>query len=364
MGTTDGRESRGLADRLFQEPFRFDFFQAVRVLERLAHELAGTEDDPRRRHFPVGQDHPPEQEAVRFRAGPSLSFPSSAVVQCRPLDDEAISQPLAEMVVSFMGLIGPSGVLPHHYTSLLMRRIRIKDFALRDFLDLFHHRVIALFYRSWVKYRLPFAYERSKLEDAGKEDLITWALYCLVGLGTGGLRQRLEIDDEAFLYYAGHFAHFPRSAVVLESILVDYFGLPIQLCQLQGQWLQIDVDEQASMPTPVHPRGLNNELGRNLVVGDRVWDIQSKFRLRIGPLTYAQFQRFLPNGDALKPLCQMVRKYVGPEFDFDVQLVLRADEVPATQAGKKKSQLGWNTWVRRGKYPRDADDAIFSLESI
>src|SRR5581483_8630178 len=107
---------------------------------------------------------------------------------------------------------------PPHYTTLLVRRVRAKDFALRDFLDLFHHRTVSLFYRAWEKYRLPFAYERSRADGPGAEDLCTFVLYCLVGLGTGGLRGRLDVNDEAFLYYGGHFAHFPRCAVSLEAM--------------------------------------------------------------------------------------------------------------------------------------------------
>jgi len=268
------------------------------------------------------------------------------------------------MVVSFMGVTGPTGVLPYHYTALLLRRIREKDFALRDFVDLFHHRAIALFYRAWVKYRLPFAYERAKLDPDTTEDLITWALYCLAGMGTGGLRGRLEVDDEVFLYYVGHFAHFPRSALVLEGLLADYFSLPIRVLQHQGQWLQLSPGDRSVMPCPAHPKGLNNQLGVSLLAGERVWDIQSKFRLQVGPLTYVQFQRFMPNGDALRPLCQLTRTYVGPEFDFDVQLVLRAEEVPASQLGGNRSCLGWNTWIRTRVFTHPATDAVFCLDQI
>jgi type VI secretion system protein ImpH len=364
MATARGREGPGLSDQLFREPFNFDFFQAIRLLERLASE------DARFRNFLVGQDHP-EQEAVRFRSQPSLSFPPSSIIQIRPLTPDASSPskptPLAEMVVSFMGVVGPTGVLPYHYTALLLRRIRDKDFSLRDFLDLFHHRAISLFYRAGVKYRLPCVYERSKLESGPAEDAedrITGAFYCLTGMGTRGLRGRMDVADQALLFYGGHFAHFPRSASVLENMLADYFGLPVRVLQLQGQWLQLDPSEQAIMPSQANRLGQNNQLGVSMVVGDRVWDIQSKFRLQVGPLTYAQFQRFLPNGDALRPLCQLAHAYVGLEFDFDVQLLLRPDEVPASRAGGGRSRLGWNTWSRTGDFRSAVDDAVFSLSDI
>jgi type VI secretion system protein ImpH len=294
------------------------------------------------------------------------------------------------MVVTFLGLTGASGVLPYHYTALLLRRVRLKDQALRDFLDLFHHRLLSLFYRAWEKYRLPFAYERSRLASRGRkppeasladtppmayapgspaegQDPATAALYCLVGMGTAGLRGRLAFDDEALLYYAGHFAHAPSSAVALECVLEDYFAMPVRIQQAHGQWLALDREDQALMPSEVHPQGQNNQLGLDVVIGERVWDIQSKFRVRVGPLSYRQFRALMPNGDGLRPLCHLVRTYAGAELDFDVQAVLAPAEVPWCRLGSEAggaAYLGWNTWVRCEAFTDAVEDAVFSLEDV
>jgi type VI secretion system protein ImpH len=369
MAPESRRESLDVSAALFDQPERFEFFQAVRLLERIVRErLADGEHHP---SGAVGHDVPPERELVRFRALPALSFPTSSVVQVRQPpagSDGGGESPPTEMVVAFLGLTGPCGVLPQHYTALLLQRLRDKDFTLRDFLDLFHHRIVSLFYRAWEKYRLPFAHERFRLDPGEREvDLATWALYCLVGLGTAGLRGRLEVPDEAFLFYAGHFAHQPRSAVALECLLADYFAMPLRVEQLQGQWLPLDSEDQARMPGPGFPQGRNNRLGVDLVIGERVWDVQSKFRLRVGPLTFAQFRRLMPNGDGLRPLCQLTRTYVGLEFDFDVQVVLLPAEVPWCQLATGASEgayLGWNTWARSEAFHREVEDAVFALDSI
>jgi type VI secretion system protein ImpH len=355
--------SRQLAD----EPYRFAFFQAVRVLEHLARERLRAGLGPE--HLPIGSDNPPQRETVRLRALPAHTFPPAEVVSLKlhespPSAD--VAAPLAEMVVSFLGLTGPSGVLPHHYTQLLIDRIRQKDFALRDFLDLFHHRAISLFYRAWEKYRLPAAYERAALDpQAEHEDLFTRSLYCLVGFGTGRLRGRLAIRDAALVYYGGHFAHAPRNAAALESVLVDYFEVPVRVFQFQGRWLALSREDRSRTPSAGAPQGQNCQLGANVVVGHRVWSVENKFRVQLGPLTYEQFRRFLPRGDGLQPLAQLVRCYVGPEFDFDVQPVLQAAEVPPCRAGRDvpvRSQLGWNSWLRSRPMPRDAADAVFQHE--
>ena len=318
MAPEDGRKSAPLSEQLLREPFRFDFFQAVRLLERLCRERA--RDDARWPCAPPGQDHAPDRELVRFRTLASQSFPAAAISQIKQpqaRDGQGPLRPL-EMLVAFLGLTGPQGVLPRHYTTLLIQRLRHKDFALRDFLDLFNHRTISLFYRAWEKYRLPFTYERSQLDEAGALDLCTQSLYCLVGLGTGGLRGRLEIKDEAFLYYGGHFAHFPRCAVALEGMLEDYFAIPVRVEQAQGQWLTLEEADCSLLPDADSPEGRNNEVGESLIVGERVWDVQGSFRLRVGPLKYDQFRRYLPDGDGLSALYQMTRAYVGPELDFEI----------------------------------------------
>jgi type VI secretion system protein ImpH len=382
MASQGRPEGADLSERLLREPHRFSFFQAARLAELIARERAA--EDPRRPCGSVGRDSLPEEEAVRFRALVSLAFPGSEVAQVEAPNGAGRDTPAPlELVVSFLGLIGPNGVLPHHYTALILQRtLREKDFSLRDWFDVFGHRIVSQFYRAWEKYRLPFAFERFQLEVRGDadpltpgpsppkrgrgeevDDPVTWGLYCLVGLGTGGLRGRLEVPDAAFLYYAGQFAHMPRNATSLQALLEDYFGVPTEVRPLQGQWLMLSDEDTARI---AGRDGRNNQPGQTLIVGRRVWDVQSKFRVRVGPLSYADFRRLMPSGDGLRPLCQLARMYVGPELDFDVQPVLRAAEVPPCRLrwGGERSRLGWNTWVHSRPMTRDVDDAVFGLDEL
>lgn len=359
MATAHGGESPGLSMRLFREPHRYNVFQAVRLLQRWL----------RVTRQPVGHDFLPEQEAVRFRVPPSLNFAAAAVQQLRlpapnpNAPDGELLPP--EMIVTFLGLFGPRGVLPYHYTSLVLRRSRDKDTALRDWLDLFNHRLVSLFYRAWEKYRLPFTFEQAAL-TGGEPDPVTRGLFCLTGLGTPALRGRQDFPDLAFIYYAGHFAHYPRSAAALEGILTDYFDMPVHVLELQGYWLILEADDRAYLPDTCYRDGRNNVLGNDLVLGERVWDVQGRFRLQLGPLTYKQFRQFMPNGAGLRPLCQLTRTYVGPELSFDVQLILRPDEVPACRLGDDADPtfLGWNSWITSCPSGHARDDAVFSLDAI
>jgi type VI secretion system protein ImpH len=359
-----------VAEHLFAEGYDFRFFQAVRLLQLL---------DPARK--PVGRASLPREEAVRFCAHLSLAFPASDVYEVLPPGED---RPVTLMTVTFMGLTGPKGVLPSHYTELLLRldrdaRGEVRH-ALRAWLDLFNHRLISLFYRAWEKYRFPLAYERGETFKP-EPDPFTLCLYSIVGLGMRPLRGRLRvesaagegrqvlsrIDDLALLHYCGLLAQRPRSAVGLQALLEDYFGLPLQVLQFRGQWLRLDAANQSRLG------GGNSLLGVNVVAGERVWDVQSKLRLRLGTLRLFHFDAFLPDRSPVAArkafflLCHLARLYLGPDFDFDVQLVLHAADVPACRLAEGDGlgpRLGWNTWLCSRPATRDADDPVFEGETV
>jgi type VI secretion system protein ImpH len=353
---------------LAAEPYRFDFFQAVRLLRWAARERDESDSTASR---PVGHDYSPAEEVVRFRSLPSLSFPAAAIQKLEWAEEDRRSRP--EMHVTFLGLFGPMGVLPRHYTQLIVDRARNKDTALRDFFDLFNHRLISHFWRAWAKYHLPIAFEESQLAPAGpREDPFTTLLYSLIGLGVKGLRGRREILDTAFVHYAGHFSQARPQATSLVQIVGACFATGASVRQFQGQWLQLDFADRSRLPTARRgfdrPAASNNRLGVDVVVGERVWSVENRFRICLGPLSYRQFESFTPAGANLVPLAQLVRAYVGPEYDFDVQLVLRRDEVPSARLAAPGEaatcRLGWNCWTFSQPFTHDADDAAFSCEGL
>ncbi len=336
-----------------REPSRFDFFQAIRLLALASSVPSESETRSKRTHLA----HLPAEELVRLRAHVGHAFPASAVGSFAA-SSESEGAPVHEMTVTFMGLAGTGAVLPPHYTQLLIDRVREKDFALRDFLDLFNHRLIGQFYRAWERCHFFVGYESFRRGRTRDADSLTRMLFSLVGVGTSGLRDRQTIPDEALLYYAGHFAHRPRSAVGLEEIVADLFELPTEIKQFRGQWMHLSPADRTRLRS-----GGNNQLGVSALAGGRVWGIENKIRVRLGPLTYEQFQRFLPGRTAYTCLGQIVRFFVGPAFDFDLQLVLRRDEIPRCRLTRSAgSQLGWNTWLVHKAVTHDVDDAVFACE--
>jgi type VI secretion system protein ImpH len=338
MAAAGRRTDSLMKHQIVEHGYGFEFFQAVRVLERL---FPGRE--------PIGGTSHPSREVARFGIHVSLAFPASEIHEVVISDDE---DPQPAVLVNFFGLAGPSGVLPHHYTELLLERAYLKDRTLRDFLDLFNHRMISLFYRAWEKYRLPAAYERGN-------DACSAYLTNLVGFGTGGLRKRLTINDQVWLYYGGLLLQRPHCACNLEGMVRDYFGVPAEVRQFHGHWVRLGEENETRLNKQ------NQQLGFNAVLGSRVWDRQSKFRLRLGPIGLAAFERLLPGGYHHTPLMEMSRLFAGLEFDFDVQLVLKAAEVPACRlrTSGTGARLGWSSWLKTKPFARDAADTVLAGSS-
>lgn len=322
---------------LIEEPYRFEYFQAVRIINKLFSDRK-----------PVGTNALPSEEAVRFRSHVAFEFPPSEIHEIHePEADDGRSHPV-EMVQNFMGMVGVSGVLPTHYTELVLDRIRHRDTALWSFLDIFTHRAVSLFHRAWAKYRFPVGYERG-------DDSFTAYLFDLVGLGTAKLRGRMDVPDESLLPYGGLIAQQPHSANALESILSDYFGAPAKTGQFYGQWLQLNDDDRTKLGQA------NSRLGTETIIGARVWDQQSKFRVRLGPLEFRKFEAFLPDGTAHKALRSIVTFFTGIELDFDLQLVLKAKQVPGTvltTRAVRRPRLGWTSFLKTRAFERDDDQLV------
>lgn len=332
--------NKPLDQELFDEPYRFDFFQAVRLLEKLYPDKK-----------PVGREAMPDEEIVRFRSHISLNFPSSEINELSKTVDEFTDKEMNEMFINFMGMIGVSGVLPIHYTELAMDRIRYGDTTLWAFMDIFTHRAVSMFFRAWEKYRFPIAYERG-------DDDFTNFLFDFAGLGTDGLRGRMDFEDESLLPYLGLITQKPHSTVSVEQIISDYFGINAKIEQFFGQWIDLDKESITNLSLA------NSSLGVDALVGTRIWDQQSKFRLVLNDLSFKQFTAFLPDGTAHKPLKSIVRFMIGLEFDFDVQLILKAKEVPATiltTRAKRRPKLGWNSWLKSKPFENDADQVVLEI---
>lgn len=326
---------------LEKEPYCVQFFQAVRLLERLY---------PDRK--PVGLFVAPGMEVVQFSSVPTLAFPASEIQDLQQGKDGQL-----KMSVNFMGLSAAVGVLPHVYTEFLLERARFKDRSPAEFFDIFNHRMISLFYRGWQKYRFYIAYERTGAND----DAISARLLDLIGLGTESLTRRMDIADGACLYYVGLLSQRRPTAQGLKQLLEDYFEVKVGIEQFTGTWRRLP----AGNLTFLRDTGSFCErLGMGTIVGDEAWDQHGAITIRLGPLSFERYREFLPGGRANKELRAWLRMYTNREFDFVIQLVLERAEVPPMNlgdTGDAASRLGLVSWVKNRALDRDPDEATYWL---
>jgi type VI secretion system protein ImpH len=358
MPTADGREDPALIERLRQEPQAFDPLQALLILERYAafEEAAGRSE----RASPVGRDAHPAREVVRFVAETAMAFPASDLTSYR---EESGAQPV--LGVSFMGMHGPSGVMPYFYSELILTRIREKDTALAAFLDLFLHRAASFFLRAWTKYRLT---AQTPPDDTARDLLpaeagISGLIDAIIGFGTGGLIGRLAPPQTALRFYAGALAGNPRSAVVLEAVLSDYFSESIHVDTFSPHWHRLPVSEQ----TRLVPTGYCR-LGDEAVIGEKIMRPEGAYRIELGPLSYARFRMFLPDREPLRHLVHFARLFTGEALYFDVRLSLRKQDVPLLKLGDwgggDGPRLGWNTWASNLAAVEDKNDTLLSCDRV
>jgi type VI secretion system protein ImpH len=324
---------------LHSVPQEFEFFQAVRLFERIFPARA-----------PVGRFVSPTKEVLRFGAHASIPFPASRI-QIVDWPEGAVPR----MVINFMGLTGPSGLLPLYYTEMIVERLRQKDHTLKDFLDIFNHRMISLFYQAWEKYRFTISYER------GERDRFSHHLMDLIGLGTKRMENRLTVRDDSLLFYAGMLSLHPRSSAALQRILWDYFDVPVEVEQFVGAWHRL---EESNLCRFGSASSASEQLGGGAIVGDEIWNQQSGVRIKLGPLGLAEYLDFLPSGTAHGPLKSLAKFVARGEIDFQVQLILKKDEVPACELGVGEAappRLGWTSWAKTQPLLADAGDTIFSI---
>ncbi len=322
-------------DELFAElaraPWSFGFCHTLRRLDSQQPER------PR-----IGASPRPAEDPVRLGQQPSMRF---APAELAALERPAGGRP-ARLLVYFLGLLGPNGPLPLHLTEFARDRLRhASDPTFARFLDLFNHRMLSLLYRGWAQAQPAVSFDRPAQDRFGVY------LASLSGTGMPAFQNRDAMPDVAKRHYAGHLSCQTRHAEGLKSILGDLLGLPVRIEEFVGHWLVLPPDCRLRLgETPD-----SSALGQTTTLGGRVWDHQSKFRVRIGPLRLADYQSLLPGGEFLARVKAVVRNYVGDQLDWDLSPVLAEPEVPGLRLGSG-GRLGWTTWLASGPLGRDGDD--------
>lgn len=319
MARTNRQSTPTVKDILFKEPYRFEFHQAIKLLEYLYPEAV-----------PFGETVNPSDEVVTVKSRIYLESLSSDIYSLERLPSAFEAPPILN--INFMGIAGIQGPLPFPYTEILIQRIRNGDTSLKDFLDIFNHRLAAILHRIRKQYLI------SLNTHAPEKTEIAIGLKAFLGIGQPALSNRLHVSDRSLLDYAGLYWSQTRSAKGLEAILRSYFNIPVRVENCVGIWRPLAQDQQ----TRIGRTGQWQKLGQGAVLGTRVWDNISHFRLHLGPLEVDKLDIFLPFGSGFARLKDLTKLYVGTEMDFSIYYSVK--NPPSTELSKK-SYLGWRSWL-------------------
>lgn len=356
MAGTGRRSHSSLISRAFDAPQDFELFQMVRLLEALgageARALAHPAADP------VGQGVDPARAALKIRSSVPLGFASAEVLSVR----RPRGGGPAEMTQTLVGLTGPSGVLPHALSELVQMSVRERNFALREFFDVFNNRLSGLLFNAWAKYRPVI--ERERAAQVGTPATIDHALKSVVGLGLPSMANRTEVGDHTFVFFGGLLGRQGRSAIAIERALSGALGHRLRVEQFTGEWYPIAPADRTRLPARGQPRGAFARLGDDAVIGVKTFDIQSAVTLHVEALDYPDFRALLPDGSRSRLLTDLAASALGADKMFNIRLELKPEQVPGLRLGgsreqPKASRLGWNTWLHQARPRREPATVAF-----
>lgn len=300
-----------------EELYRQDFAPLLRYLDANAPLAAR-----------IGYSVSPKQDCVRFGQTPLLHFHSSAFTEVR----FGTVNGNYKLKNSYWGLLGINGALPNHLTEYAIERnYRLKDKTFTEFLDVFHHRFISLFYRAWADAEPCVSHDRPE-HDSFQQKLNSFS-------GENSVEQDSFVQDKNIhQYLAGLFSQKNRSSKVLSQLLSESLKLDVDIEQFQGRWYDIESSERIQLGKT------NATLGIDSIIGKRSYQRSFNFAINIGPIDYDQYIALLNNRQRIKSIIALTQKAVGQEYEFSINILLKAFQTQASQLGS--AQLGINSWCQ------------------
>lgn len=331
------QQLQALFDALRTAPHEHDFFALLRRIESLQPEA------PR-----FGSGLRPGQEPLRLGQTAELAFPVSALAGLEPG-----GQGVPRLLVRFFGLFGPQGPMPLHLTEYVReRRRQHADPTPERFFDIFHHRLLSLFYRAWAQGQPVVQHDRP--------DDDRYAAWLGAVVGAAGLAPADDaLPPSARQHQAGLLASRSRHPEGLSKLLARHFGMAARIEEHVPHWLYFDAADRSRLGFARNRTerlaSAAAQLGRSAAAGHKVWDRQSHFRIVLGPMSLAKYRDFQPGSRALRALREWVRQFVGLDLQWDMQLCLARAEVPEPLL-RERPQLGRSAWLGRRQRDRHAAD--------
>jgi type VI secretion system protein ImpH len=323
MQTQKRPAESGVMHHLLDEPYRYQFVQAVRIV------LCSL----RRQNVSHAQAF---AQVLRFKNSLSLSFPASEIERLSLDENEQLT-----LIPTFMRFLGVGGTLPlHHSERIAAYRLSSKDAGVSAFLDIFSHRMLTLYYQAWEKYRLESTLQ-TQARDAQRPLLLALAGVQRTALPPGGETDAVTQDVAA--WYAGLLRCRPVSAQAIGPVLAEYCGVPVTVQQFIGAWDYLEKNRRSLLGS------VNFTLARGATLGLRLWRQDMRVCLHIGPLDPVDLQRFLPRSAGAAALAKMLALFGVPDLQYEVRLRLSPPCIAPLLLSANPSErrrLGWTTFLQ------------------
>lgn len=304
--------------RLLESGNTYGFFQAVQMIQR---------------HSPgakaVGTGANPGKEALRFKVSPSLSFPAGDVERIRKPDEAE----RFEMTVTFMGLVGAGSPLSAYMTEEALRDYLDADGAVTAFYDIFHHRLISLFYRAWEKYHVDAAFR------SDGSDEFTQRVSAFVGVDPDGPPSKEPLPPRVLLGMASLLSQKTRSARTLELVLERVLpGVDVRVESFIARSVHIPTDQRVKLGIA------NTSLNLDFTIGRRVFDRSGRFRVKLGPVGYDDLEELLPGGASYPFIRRLIDRFSRGILESELEVEVKKGESPQFQLGNRRgAMLGMTT---------------------
>jgi len=308
--------------QIISQASQIDFYKAVFIIE---NQLKKRGLDYRH----VGYDSNPKQELIKFTATQKFGYPGNAITKLEEIGFED-GMHKVNMQVSFMGLTGCSGALPQFYSELVMQRLRYKDTTMRDFYDMFNHRLISLYYRAWKKYKPSLNHVN---KDRNRDPYTQ-----ILGLLSGGY-------NEHQLHFSGLYSRKIRNAFDLKNVLSSYLGCEVSIKQMVGQWHELKEQEQTRLASQALYEGQHARLGVDTMIGNKVWDVSSNIEIHIKSDDSDKAKQLLPKGPLFEIANKITKDYVGNAINFRLVIESNFQNLGAAKLSKNECQLGANSFL-------------------
>ena len=315
------RQHDDLVALLQGEGRRFGFFQAVQLMHRLIPNTT-----------PVGELGPPDTEPVRFKHDPDLIFQPGDIARVEIIEKKGGGL-RAVMTTTFLGLTGTASPLATVFAEEVLRAEAQEETSLGAFYDLFHHRLVSLFYRTWKKYRFEAGF-RADASDAFSRRMLTF-----VGVDMAGAVPTRGLTPLQILGLAPLASSRTRPARTLQIVLERFLpGVKVGIDQFVLRRVQVRDDDRCLVGKQ------NNVLDANFTIGRTVADRSGRFRIVVGPVDYPTFESLMPGGRQHAQLRNVIYQFVPAHLEPELELILGTENAPQFQlAGERGSRLGVTT---------------------